>query len=74
MKGIKSNLKEDPGAPWEIYDIKNDRNETKDISASKPELIKKFDEILKKEHLNSHIREWEFINPKFKAAQELKLN
>ncbi|MHA4846379.1 arylsulfatase [Flavitalea antarctica] len=74
MKGIKSNLKKDPGAPWEIYDIKNDRNETKDLSASKPELIKKFDEILKKEHLNSHIREWEFINPKFKAAQELKLN
>ena len=33
-------------------------------------LVKKFDAIQKKEHQHAHIREWEFIDPKFKVKNE----
>jgi hypothetical protein len=72
MKGVKSNLKKNRNAPWELYDLKNDRNETKDISAAHPDLLKKFDTILASEHQNSHIRDWEFINPKHASVKEPK--
>lgn len=65
FKGVKSNMKKDKEAKWEIYDLKNDEKETTDISNLHPELIKQFEAIIKKEHQPSHIREWEFIDPKF---------
>ncbi|RFS14428.1 arylsulfatase [Emticicia sp. C21] len=65
FKGVKSNMKKDKDANWEIYDLKNDEKETTDISSLHPELIKQFEAIVKKEHQPSHIREWEFIDPKF---------
>ncbi|HEY1054866.1 MAG TPA: sulfatase/phosphatase domain-containing protein, partial [Emticicia sp.] len=64
-KGVKSNMKKDKDARWEIYDLKNDVKETTNRSSQYPELIKQFEAILKKEHQPSHIREWEFIDPKF---------
>ncbi len=65
MKGVKSNMKEGPGT-WEIFDLSVDRNETMDLSAKHPELITEFEDIIKKEHWQAEIREWEFIDPKFK--------
>lgn len=65
FKGVKSNMKKDKDAKWEIYDLKNDEKETTDISNLHPELAKQFEAITKKEHQPSHIREWEFIDPKF---------
>jgi arylsulfatase A-like enzyme len=65
FKGVKSNMKKDKDARWEVYDLKNDEKETTDISSHHPELMKQFEAILKKEHQPSHIREWEFIDPKF---------
>lgn len=64
-KGVKSNMKKNKNAPWEIYNLKTDEKETTDIAAQHPELTKKFEEILKKEHQASHIKDWEFIDPKF---------
>lgn len=63
-KGVKSNMKKNKNAPWEIYNLLVDEKETRDVSAQHPELAKKFEEILKKEHQLSHIADWEFINPK----------
>ncbi|WP_337044348.1 arylsulfatase [Emticicia sp. 17c] len=65
FKGIKSDMKKNRQAKWEIYNLKTDEKETTDISAQYPELIRQFDEIVTKEHQPAHIREWEFINPKF---------
>jgi hypothetical protein len=65
-KAVKSNLHNDRNAAWELFDLETDRNETTDLSSSHPELLKQFDEIVQKEHQSAHIREWEFINPKFK--------
>jgi arylsulfatase A len=64
-KGVKSNMKKNKNATWEIYNLLTDEKETTDIAAQHPELAKKFEEILKKEHQTSHIKDWEFIDPKF---------
>jgi len=64
-KGVKSNMKKDKNAPWEIYNLKTDVNETTDLASQHPELVKQFEEIMKKEHQQACIHEWEFVNPKF---------
>lgn len=64
-KGVKSNMKKDKNAAWEIYNLKTDVNEATDVAALHSELVKQFDNILKQQHQPSHIKEWEFINPKF---------
>ena len=64
-KGVRVNLKKNPKAPWQIYNLKNDEGETTDLAKDHPELIKTFNAIVKKEHQNSHLKEWEFVNPKF---------
>ena len=47
-KGVKSNMKKDKNAPWEIYNLKTDEKETTDVAAQQPELAKKFEEISEK--------------------------
>jgi arylsulfatase A len=64
-KGVKSNMKKNKNAPWEIYNLRTDEKETTDVGAQHPDLAKQFEAIVKKEHQASHIRDWEFINPKF---------
>lgn len=66
-KGVKLNVRKQgyDGAPWMIFDLEKDRNETTDLATEHPELISQFDAIVKTEHQPSHIREWEFIDPKF---------
>lgn len=66
-KGVKSNLKKNKNAPWEIYDLLTDEKETTNLAAQHPELTAKFEAILKKEHQPSHLREWEFVDPKFNS-------
>lgn len=68
-KGVKSNIKKNRNAAWEIYDLNADEKESTDISAQHPELVQSFEQILKKEHQPSHIREWEFIDPKFSEKE-----
>jgi arylsulfatase A len=43
------------GKPLEIYDLKNDPGETKDLAATKPELVKQFEDFLKKARVDSEI-------------------
>jgi arylsulfatase A-like enzyme len=64
-KGVKTNLRNKPDGGWMIFNLRTDRNETTDVAAAHPELVKQFDEIVRKEHQSAHIKEWEFINPKF---------
>jgi len=60
-KAIKTNLKKDPKAPWELYNLKTDRNETKNVATEHPEMMKKFDDIVKKEHQDLPIKSWQFV-------------
>jgi len=66
-KGVKINVRKSTYAntPWMIFDLESDRNETEDLASQHPDLVKRFDEIVQKEHQPAHVREWEFINPKF---------
>ena len=63
-------MKKDKNAPWEIFDLENDTKETTNIAGKHPDLVKQFEAILKKEHQPSHIRDWEFVDPKFNTGQE----
>lgn len=62
-KGVKSNMKKNMNAPWEIFNLQDDIKETINLVSQHPELVKKFEEIINKEHTTSSIKEWEFINP-----------
>jgi arylsulfatase A len=60
-KAVRSNLKKNPSAPWELYNLETDSNETIDVAAQQLELLKQFDEIVKKEHQPSHLPNWDFV-------------
>ncbi len=64
-KGVKLDVRHHPEKPWMLFNLKSDRSETKDVAAQYPGLIEKFEAIVQKEHRQAHIREWEFIHPKF---------
>ena len=64
-KGVRTNVKKNRNAPWQVFNLKTDSAETTDVANDHPELVKAFDGIQKKEHQHAHIREWEFIDPKF---------
>ena len=64
-KGVRTNVRKDSNAPWQIFNLATDRNETTNIAARHPEIVEEFKPIQKKEHQHSHIKEWEFIDPKF---------
>ena len=60
-KAVKSNLKKNPAAPWELYDLSVDEKEQNNIATKHPDLINQFESILKKEHKPAVIKEWEFV-------------
>lgn len=42
--------------------------ETTDLAARHPDILARLDAIAAKEHRHPHVREWEFIDPKFPPA------
>ena len=69
-KGVKSNMKKDRNASWEIFDLEKDVGETTNIAEMHADLGTKFEAILRKEHRPSHIRDWEFVDPKFSSNEK----
>ena len=65
-KGVKREMKTAEPIGWELYNLKNDPSEQNDVATVHPKKIKILDSIVKVAHQPAHIREWEFINPKFK--------
>jgi hypothetical protein len=53
----------------QLFNLKDDRNETNHLAAKNPEMTKRLDEIVQTEHHRSHLKEWEFINPLFEEAK-----
>lgn len=64
-KGVKVDVRHHPEKQWMLFNLSTDRNETTDMAAQHPEVIRQFETIVKKEHQQAPIREWEFIDPKF---------
>ena len=63
-KGIKSDLKKNKQAPWEIYNLKNDPQEKTDVAAQYPALAAQMEKIVKANHRHPHISDWEFMDGK----------
>ena len=61
-KAVKSNLKKNPNALWELYNLSTDQGETINVAAHHISLLKQFDKILEKEHQPTDIKDWEFIS------------
>jgi len=49
MKVLRRGLKTKSPESWEVYDVRTDRGETKNLAADQPELIEKAKEILKEQ-------------------------
>ncbi|TLV03453.1 arylsulfatase [Dyadobacter luticola] len=61
-KGVKTDLRKNPNNPWQIFNLKTDRNETTDVAAQHPELAKQFDQIVRREHVDSGVEAWRFLD------------
>ncbi len=64
-KGVRIDVRKNPQTVWQLFNLQTDRNETTDVAAQNPEIIKQLEVIQKREHQMAHIKEWEFIAPKF---------
>jgi len=62
MKGVKSNIKKNKAAVWELYDLEKDPYEKNNIIAQYPEKIAEFDAIVVKNHVHPVIKEWGFVD------------
>jgi arylsulfatase len=51
-KGVRQNLQKGP-SPIELYDLEQDPNETTDVAAANPDVVKQIDVILRREHETS---------------------
>lgn len=66
-KAIRSQLRKDPNSPWELYDLEKDPFETSDLAKQHPDIIDRCQQVMRMAHQPAHIKEWEFITPKFDA-------
>jgi arylsulfatase A len=58
-KGVRRNVAKIKDAKWEVYNLKEDAAETKDLSDKHPELVRRFMEIERK-RTPSHNPRWNF--------------
>jgi arylsulfatase A-like enzyme len=65
-KGVKVEMKTNSNSTWELYNLKEDPQELMNLAQQYPEIILKIDSLQQIAHRPAHIREWEFINPKYK--------
>jgi arylsulfatase A-like enzyme len=59
FKAMRKNM-HGGNSEFELYDLKNDMGETRNIASLHPEIIRKAEEIVKKEHKTSANRLWNF--------------
>jgi len=65
-KGIRTDVRKNPNAPWQIFNLKKDPFETTDLAATDPNWVLTLERIVKHEHQSAHVKDWEFINPRFR--------
>ncbi|MXV51896.1 sulfatase-like hydrolase/transferase [Pedobacter sp. HMF7647] len=62
-----------PANKWELYDIENDRGETKNLAAENPQIVKSLSlEYLEWANKNNVVLDFNLINPR--SALEIKMN
>ncbi len=60
-KAVKLDLKKNPKAKWQLFDLTTDPWEENDLAAQYPQMLRHFDEIVQHEHRPAHIQEWEIV-------------
>lgn len=70
-KGVCRNVSGNADRKWEIFNMKDDVQETNDLSAEHPELIAKFDDIVK-QRTPSQNPAWNFIDAKNNSQSKKK--
>jgi arylsulfatase A len=60
-KGVKTELKKNPKAKWALYNLAQDLGERNDIAQDHPDILKKMDKIVAREHQPSHLPSWDFL-------------
>lgn len=68
-KGVKLDLVPKPDNPWQLYNLEEDPYETNNVAKDHPDVITQLDEIVKREHSNSHVEKWNFVGATFTVAQ-----
>lgn len=63
-KGVRRDVRRNPQAPWELYDLSRDPEERHDVAASHPGVLARMLEVARREHQHPHVMEWEFIDPR----------
>lgn len=67
-KGVKTDLRKNPANGWQLFNLKTDRNETTDLAAKHPGILRQFDDIVKKEHQETEVTAWQFVMPVIAAS------
>jgi arylsulfatase A-like enzyme len=60
-KAVRKQVKKNPNAPWELYDLSIDPKELNNVAHQHTDIIKQMDTIVLKEHQRSHLVDWEFL-------------
>jgi arylsulfatase A-like enzyme len=63
-KGIRKNMRKDSSASWELYNLVADPHEQTNVAKFNDEIINKMISIAKREHVHSHLIEWDFVDTK----------
>jgi arylsulfatase A-like enzyme len=63
-KAVKLNVDKVPQGATELYNLSIDEGETRDLSESNPEIVKKMEELMKEAHRPSEVFQFEFESQK----------
>ena len=59
-KAVKTGLKKNPAAPWQLFDLSKDPAETTDLANQHTEMLQRFDAIVARERQDSPLTSWNF--------------
>ncbi|UFH54267.1 arylsulfatase [Spirosoma sp. KNUC1025] len=63
-KAVKTDIRKNRKASWELYNLASDGREANNVAAQHPDLLRQCDAIVAREHVPTHINDWEIVSPK----------
>jgi arylsulfatase A len=60
-KGVRVGIKQHLEAPLQLYDLQTDRDETRDVAAQHPAMVRRMAEIMRQAHTPSPIEQFNFM-------------
>lgn len=70
MEIVKTDMRKNPDAPWQLYNLETDPSEKNDVASQHPDIVKELDALAKEAHWHPQTKEWEFVDPKFELKEE----